>query len=162
MIPNQCKRWQSMQTLVGCDGSNKNQKINYLCEDIVIDSMFVLEEKVYVFRVDKYWVFELNRQNNDRPLGPLIEGNLKINNKWKGIDGNKNRFTIHDNKIVAISGNKWTEMEPNGDITESKEILSENFEAENGSEPPVTDLNPNCLNIKIVLISKLGNGSQRT
>ena len=99
-----------------------------LCEDITIDSMFVLEEKVYVFRVDKYWVFEFNQENSEQPLGTLIEGNVEIESKWKGINGTDNRFTIHDNKIVAISSDKWNEMQPNGDITKSEDILPENFD----------------------------------
>ena len=92
--------------------------------------MFVLENKVYVFRVDKYWVFEYNKQNSEKPLGLLIEGNLEISSKWQGIDGNDNRFTVHKNKIAAISGQKWTEMEPNGDISESQDILPENYDLE--------------------------------
>ena len=109
-----------------------------LCEDITIDSMFVFESKVYVFRVNKYWVFELNQQNSNQPLGPLIEGNIEISSKWKGIDGTDNRFTIHNNKIVAISDNKWTEIQPNGDVIESQDILPE--KSDQGSGPKVPSI----------------------
>ena len=90
--------------------------------------MFVLQNKVYIFRLDKYWIFELNVDNKEKPLGPLIEGDIKTEDKWKGIDGNKNRFTTHENQIVAIDGHKWTEMQPNGQITKTENILPENIE----------------------------------
>ena len=114
-----------MKTFLGCDSPDSMQDKRGLCENIVIDSMFILEEKVYIFRADKYWVFELNAENSDQPLGPLIEGNVDISNKWKGIEGKENRFTIHDNKIVAISYEKWTKMELNGDIIKSEDIISD-------------------------------------
>ena len=123
-----------MKTFFGCDSSDINKEMNSLCEDIQIDSMFVFEEKVYVFRVDKYWIFRFNRNNKERPLGPLIEGNIKISDKWKGIDGNDNRYTIRDNKIVAISYDKWTEMKPNGEIIKSETILPEKVETGEGSQ----------------------------
>ena len=89
--------------------------------------MFVLESKVYIFRVDKYWVFEYKKQNNEQPLGLLIEGNLEISSKWQGIDVIDNRFTVHNNKIVSISGNKWTELKPNGEVDKAYEITIENL-----------------------------------
>ena len=114
-----------METFLGCDSQSLNQQFLSLCEDIEIDSMFVFEDKVYIFRVDKYWVFEFNVEKSDQPLGPLIEGDVDISNKWKGIDGKENRFTIRDNKIVAISYEKWTEMEINGDIVKIEDIVPE-------------------------------------
>ena len=118
-----------MESFLGCDSSDLRPEMKILCEDLSIESMFVLEEKIYVFRVDKYWVFEFNAQNIEYPLGPLIEGNIKISDKWKGIDANHYRFTIRDNKIVAISYDKWNVLELNGDI-----IGSENIEPENPNQ----------------------------
>ena len=95
--------------------------------------MITFEEKVYVFRFDKYWVFRLNAKNTDKPLGHLIEAKLDIGFKWKGIDGNKSKFTIRDNKIVAISSDKWNELEPNGEITKSEEVLPQNLDEDSDS-----------------------------
>ena len=90
--------------------------------------MFVLQNKVYVFRFEKYWVFEYNEANSEQPFGPLIDGNLEIESQWKGIDGNKNRFTVNDNKIVSIGDKKITKLEPNGKVIKSEELNVENFE----------------------------------
>ena len=84
--------------------------------------MFVLQNKVYIYSEEKYWIFQYNEANSEQPLGPLIEGNVEIENQWKGIDGNKNRFTVKDNKIVSIGENKITELEPNGNVIKSEEI----------------------------------------
>ena len=92
--------------------------------------MFVLQNKVYVFRFEKYWVFEYNEANSEQPFGPLIDGNLEIESQWKGIDGNKNRFTVNDNKIVSIGDKKITKLEPNGKITKTEEIDEENVDDE--------------------------------
>ena len=124
-----------MESFLGCDSSDAMPEMRILCGDLSIESMFVLEEKVYVFRVDKYWIFEFNAQNTEHPLGPLIEGNIKISDKWKGIDGSDNRFTIHNNKIVAISSHKWTEFEINGEISKSENILGPSFEPSNEDYP---------------------------
>ena len=90
--------------------------------------MFVLQNKVYVFRFEKYWVFEYNEANSEQPFGPLIDGNLEIESQWKGIDGNKNRFTVNDNKIVGIGENKIIELETNGKVIKSEELNVEKFE----------------------------------
>ena len=47
----------------------------------------------------------------------------KIN---EGFDVTKSKFTIYDNKIVAISGNEWRELEPNGKISKKGEIAPTN------------------------------------
>ena len=56
-------------------------------------------------------------------MGKLIKGNSKISSKWKGIIGSKYKFTIHDNSIVAISGNQWTELGLNGEFVKNGLIL---------------------------------------
>ena len=119
-----------MNKFLGCD---YNPQLKDLCDDIEIDSMFELEDKVYVFRVDKYWVFKTN-VNKEKPLGPLIEGNIKISDKWKGMDANDYRFTIRDNKIVAISYEKWNVLESNGEIIKSEDIEPEKSNQETNPE----------------------------
>ena len=95
-----------------------------LCEEKTIDSMVRYEDKVIVFRREKYWIFQYNSDNEEKPLGPLIKGDVDIGSKWEGIDGSKTKFTIRDNKLVAIDANKWTETD--GEVTKEEEILSGN------------------------------------
>ena len=126
----QCKRWDSLKTFLGCDDS---LPMRDLCSDITIDSMFTLKDRVYIFRKDKYWEFKYNQQNSDQPLGQLIEGSIEIHNKWKGYTPD-DRFTVHDNQIVAVSGQKWIEMKPNGQISKTEDISTENFETPSDSQ----------------------------
>ena len=88
-----------------------------LCDEKTIDSMFIFKNRVYVIRDDKYWVFTLGVDIKKRPFGQLIEANKNIGNKWKGMDGKDNSFTINDNKIIAISDNEVKELKPNGQTT---------------------------------------------
>ena len=84
--------------------------------------MFIFENRVFIFHNDKYWVYELNAGNSDKPLGPLIEGNMNIEYKWEGIIGLKTEFAIYYNRIIAITGHKWTELEIDGSISNTGSI----------------------------------------
>ena len=117
-----CKEWYPWKSFLGCDDKNKSQNIRDLCEEETIDSMIVIEKKVFVFRVHKYWVFGLDEKNSAKPLGQLIEGSVQIGSKWKGIDGSKSKFTTHENKLVVISGSKWSELDLNGDVIKTGDI----------------------------------------
>ena len=114
-----------------------------LCEEKTIDSMITFENKVFVFRIDKYWVFESNEQNSEQPLGPLIEANIYIGSKLKGFNINKSKFTVHNNEIVAITANKWTEFGHNGKISKSGDIEVENIEESSSNEEIVWYLSLN-------------------
>ena len=114
-----------MKDLFGCVLNSRLEPNKVICEEKTIDSIFIFENKVFIFNNDKYWIYELNVQNNDILLGQLIEGNMKIDYKWKGIIGHKSKFTIHYNRIIAITEQKWTELKMNGDIAKTGTISLE-------------------------------------
>ena len=115
----QCKRWKPLKVLLGCDSK---QNLMGLCDDVTIDSIITIKEQIFVFRENKFWTFSSSKER-DRPFGPIIEGNVDISQKWKGFKPENSRFTVHNNKIVAISGQEWTEIEINGKVVKSQEIL---------------------------------------
>ena len=121
----QCKEWYLLKLLFGCVVNYKLEPNKDVCEEKTIDAMFIFENRIFIFHNDKFWIYEMNVQNSVKPLGQLIEGNMKIDYKWKGIIGHKSKFAIHYNRIIAITGLKWMELEANGEISKSGSITYE-------------------------------------
>ena len=120
---HQCIDWYPLKEFLGCVNTSKDMK--GLCEEMTIDSMFILEEKIYVFHLNNYWIFELNFEDIEQPLGVLVEGKVDISSKWKDINISKSKLTIHDNKLVAITDNEWKQFETDGSVGATGLILDE-------------------------------------
>ena len=58
-------------------------------------------------------------------LGEKVEANAKIGVKWKGINGFKSKFTFRGKGLIAVTGQKWTELRLDGKIGKSGLILDE-------------------------------------
>ena len=124
-----------MKEWFGCTLNLKLKDNNKdICEEKTIDSMFIFENRVFIFHNDKYWVYELNVGNSGQLLGQLIAGNMNVDYKWKGIIGHKYKFAIHYNRIVAITGHKWTELEIYGEVSKSGSILFDKESAVGGTQ----------------------------
>jgi hypothetical protein len=95
-----------------------------LCEKKTIDSIFTLNEKIYVFREKKYWIFD-SVQKGGKPLGECIEGNKEVNKKWKGVDVTKSSFAVYKNQIVVIYKHKWSALKTDGKIASSGNVYTE-------------------------------------
>ena len=97
--------------------------------------MFTIEGLIYVFRKNKYWIFESNEgRNRDRPLGPLIEGNVNIDSRWTAIDDPmRSSFAYYNNRIVVIAKDRYYHFGTDGTLFLDG-IIYNWFEALNQSE----------------------------
>ena len=116
-----------MKTILGCKSDWFAKKVMGLCEEKTIDSMIIWENKVYIFRLDYYWVFQLKKTKEEMNLVdlPLIETKVDISSKWPAIDGSKSKFTFHKNGFIAISGHIWMQLSMDLKLGSNKLLFDE-------------------------------------
>ena len=113
-----CDQWVSNKVLFGCKSSNGNELLENLCQKSNIDSIVPTNDLVYVFRDGMYWTFN-GLANEDKPIGDLVEAQVSIEQKWKGLNLWSGNFGSFKGELINVYNREMNFLANDGSFKSS-------------------------------------------
>lgn len=96
----------------GGDKEKLKDGIEKLCQNPLVNLALNANGKIYVFRDNKYWIFDTDNKNL---IGTLVFGPATAQDKWEGWDQNNDAFFYdNDRFIMFLPSKRWYSWYPDG------------------------------------------------